>query len=72
MFQYTKTATAAPPIGSVHPEDVENPLFVHLCSLHNIIASAVPAVAPKRDGKALGFLVAWDSRSFYTGPGRAL
>ena len=64
MSQYTKAYTAASAHGGVHPEPLDNPLFVHRCSIRYTGAAQV---VPRRDGKALGFMVAWDSRSFYEG-----
>ena len=64
MSQYTKAYTAASTQGGVHPEPMDNPLFVHRCSIRYTGAAQV---VPRRDGKALGFMVAWDSRSFYEG-----
>ena len=61
MSQYTKAYTAASTQGGVHPEPMDNPLFVHRCSIRYTGAAQV---VPRRDGKALGFIVAWDSRSF--------
>ena len=64
MSQYTKAYTAASTHGGVHPEPMDNPLFVHRCSIRYTGAAQV---VPRRDGKALGSMVAWDSRSFYEG-----